>query len=78
MVNYEGFWTHKIYRGETYCYDFWMDWGYAPYDPSVILESIAAAEDIRPERNNVEFDWYMENLPKQEREDFQKKADAIY
>lgn len=78
MVNYEGFWTHKIYRGETYCYDFWMDRGYAPYDPSVILESIAAAEDIRPERNNVEFDWYMENLPKQEREDFQKKADAIY
>lgn len=77
MVNYGGFWTHKIYRGKIYCYDFWVDRGYAPYDPGVIAESIAAAEDIRPERNNVEFDWYMENLPKQEREEFQKKADAI-
>lgn len=54
-------WTqymHRIYIGEQYCYDFWIDdsfWG----DSGFGIEESLSCEDIKPELNEVEFAWSM-------------------
>lgn len=49
---------HRIYIGEQYCYDFWIDdafWG----DSGFGIEESLACEDIKPELNEAEFAWSM-------------------
>lgn len=54
---------HRIYIGEHYCYDFWIDEGWWADSGFGIVESLSA-EDIKPELNQVEFSWSPEDRPR--------------
>ena len=72
-VNYEGRISHHIYRGEAYCYDLWIDWGW-DWDPELMLQSMSSCSDIKPELNNIPFAWNMSAMSKEERDAFIKMA----
>lgn len=50
---------HRIYLGEQYCYDFWIDEGLWN-DTGYTISKSLASEDIKPELNDVEFAWSVE------------------
>lgn len=57
---------HRIYVGEQYCYDFWIDeafWG----DSGFGITGSLSADDIQPEQNEVEFAWSLEDRPLKKR-----------
>ena len=57
--------VHRIYVGETYCYDFWVDQTWFSDGGTAILKSLSA-EDIRPEQNrDAEFHWTVEEVQEQ-------------
>ena len=56
---------HRIYVGETYCYDFWHDQTWFYDGGTAILKSLSAA-DIRPEQNrDAQFHWTVEEIQEQ-------------
>lgn len=68
-VSYEGCLTHHIYRGETYCYDLWVDWGW-DWTPVLMQESMSACPDIKPELNDIPFAWDIGTMSKEELDEF--------
>lgn len=70
-VNYEGRIVHHIYRGETYCYDLWIDWGW-DWDPELMMQSMSSCPDIKPELNDIPFAWDIGTMTKEERDAFLK------
>ena len=57
--------VHRIYAGEDYCYDFWIDQTWFSDGGGAILKSLSA-EDIKPERNrDADFHWTVEEVQEQ-------------
>ena len=57
--------VHRIYVGEDYCYDFWIDQTWFSDGGEAILKSLSA-EDIKPERNrDADFHWTVEEVQEQ-------------
>lgn len=54
---------HRIYIGENYCYDFWIDTGWWA-DSGFGIEDSLVADDIKPELNEVEFAWSPDERPR--------------
>ena len=56
---------HRIYVGETYCYDFWYDQTWFYDGGGAIMKSLSA-QDIKPEWNReAVFHWTVEEVQEQ-------------
>lgn len=53
--------THRIYIGENYIYDFWYDNGWMADSGETIMSTLSA-EDIKPELNQSD-DWSIHDFP---------------
>lgn len=53
--------THRIYIGENYIYDFWYDNGWMADGGETIMSTLSA-EDIKPELNQSD-DWSIHDFP---------------
>ena len=55
----DGIWAqylHRIYIGEEYCYDFWLDEAWWP-DAGLGIQDSLSSSDIKPELNKADFAW---------------------